>query len=151
MKFIRRLPKSGGVALLLICIVMLLAACSSGGVTQTPTPTESTAFHDTLKTTDGQFMLQLSVTPNRLGLNVFTVSVEDVSTGKPLSGVQVQLATTMLDMDMGTDRVVLQSKGNGQYSAQGTLSMEGHWQIRILLRTPDSALHEASVEFDTAS
>jgi len=150
MTFIRRLSETGGGALLLICVVVLLAACTTtGGGTQTPTG--SAAFHDTLKTTDGQFMIQFSVTPNRLGLNVFTVDVEDASSGKPTSIIQVQLATTMLDMDMGTDRVILQPKGNGQYSAQGTLSMIGHWQIRILLRTSNSTLHQASVEFDTSS
>ncbi len=149
MAIIHHLSKIGGVALLLICAGMLLAACNSGGNTQTPTA--SAGFHDTLKTTDGQFMIQFGVTPNRLGLNVFTVGVEDVSSGKSLPGLQVQLATTMLDMDMGTDRVILQSKGNGQYSAQGTLAMEGHWEIRILLRTPNSTLHQASVEFDTSS
>ena len=63
--------------------------------------------------------------------------------------MQAQLSTTMLDMDMGTDEIGLQSNGHGQYSTQGTLSMAGHWEIRILLHTPDATLHEASVEIDT--
>jgi nitrogen fixation protein FixH len=63
--------------------------------------------------------------------------------------MQAQLSTTMLDMDMGTDQVDLQPNGHGQYSAQGTLSMAGHWEIRVLLRTPDTALHVASVEINT--
>ena len=55
----------------------------------------------------------------------------------------------MLDMEMGTDQVDLQPHGHRQYSAQGMLSMAGRWQIRILLRTPDATLHEASLELDT--
>jgi copper transport protein len=147
MTLIHRLSTRMG-SLLLIGIVVLFAACSSAGSTPSP-PTEAPAFHTTLKTTDGQFVVQFSVTPNRLGLNVFTVGVEDASSGKPAPKMQTQLSTTMLDMDMGTDQVDLQPNVHGQYSAQGTLSMGGHWEIRILLRTPDATLHEASVELDT--
>lgn len=96
-------------------------------------------------------MVQFSVTPNRLGLNVFTVQVQDASSGKPALSLRVQLMTTMLDMDMGTDQVDLPSNGHGQYSAQGTLSMNGHWEIRILLRAPDASVHRTSVELDTST
>jgi len=149
MMSIRGLSKIRASALLLVCVVMLLTACSTGG-TQGP-PTGAAVFHTTLKTTDGQYVIQFSVTPNRLGLNVFTVGVEDASSGKPTSSIQVQLATTMLDMDMGTDRVDLPPNGHGQYSAQGTLSMVGRWEIRILLRTPDATLHQATVELNTSA
>ena len=135
-------------SLLLISIVVFLAACSTTGSVPS-TPTETAAFHSTLKTTDGQFVIQLSVTPNRLGLNNFIVGVENATSGKPVPAMQAQLSTTMLDMDMGTDEIGLQPNGHGQYSTQGTLSMAGHWEIRILLHTPDATLHEASVEIDT--
>jgi copper transport protein len=147
MTLIHRLSTIVG-SLLLIGTVVLLAACSTAGSTPSP-PTATAAFHTTLKTTDGQFVVQFSVTPNQLGLNVFTVGVEDASSGKPAPKMQTQLSTTMLDMDMGTDQVDLQPNGHGQYSSQGTLSMAGHWEIRILLRTQDATLHEASVELDT--
>ncbi len=131
-------------------MVVLLAACSTAGSASSPSqPTTTPAFHSTLKTTDGKYVIQFSVNPNRLGLNNFTVGVEDAGSGKPASTMQVQLSTTMLDMDMGTDQIGLQSNGHGQYSAQGSLSMAGHWEIRILLRTPDAGLHIASVELDT--
>jgi copper transport protein len=96
-------------------------------------------------------VIQFSVTPNRLGLNVFTVGVEDARSGNPAPSLQVQLTTTMLDMDMGTDQVDLLPDGHGQYSAQGTLSMGGHWEIRLLLRTPDTTLHQASAKLDTSA
>ena len=150
MTSIHRLSTIGGIVLLLIGAVALLAACDTGGATQKP-QTGAAAFHTTLKTTDGQFVIQFSVTPNRLGLNIFTVGVEDASSGKPAPSLQVRLATTMLDMDMGTDQVDLQPDGHGQYSAQGTLSMVGHWYIRILLRTPDAMLHQASLKLATSS
>ncbi len=147
MTLIHRVSRCMG-TVLLISAVVLLAACSAAGSTPSA-PTEVAAYHTTLKTTDDQFVVQFSVTPNRLGLNVFTVGVEDASSGNPAPTMQAELSTTMLDMDMGTDQIDLQPHGHGEYSAQGALSMAGHWEIRILLRTPDATLHEASVEINT--
>ena len=62
MKLIHRLSTLMG-SLLLISTVVLLAACSTTGSTPSP-PTETAAFHSTLKTTDGKYVIQLSVTPN---------------------------------------------------------------------------------------
>ena len=76
--------------------------------------------------------------------------MEEASSGKSAPSLQARLTTTMLDMDMGTDQVDLQPNGPGQYSAQGTLSMVGHWDIHILLRTPDALLHQADVELDVS-
>ena len=152
MTVLLRLAQLGGRLLLLIGAVGLLVACDTGGSAQTPTATVAKAgFHATLKTTDGQFVVQFSVTPNRLGLNAFTVAVQDASSNKPVPGLQVQLTTTMLDMDMGTDEMNLPPDGQGQYSAQGTLSMSGHWEIGILLRTQGASVHKASVELATAA
>lgn len=137
-------------SILLVGAVVFLAACGAGGGTQTP-PTGAAGFHATLKTTDGQFEIQFSVTPNQLGLNVFTVGLEEARSGKPAPGMQVQLSTTMLDMDMGTDEVKLLPDGHGQYSVQEMLSMSGHWEIRILLRPPDAILHQTSVKLTTGS
>jgi copper transport protein len=152
MTMLLRLAQIVGKLLLLIGAVVLLAACDTGGSAQTPTATVAKAgFHSTLKTTDGQFVIQFSVTPNRLGLNTFTVGVQNASSEKPVPGLQVQLTTTMLDMNMGTDQVNLSADGQGHYSAQGTLSMSGHWEIGILLRTQGASVHEASVELTTAT
>jgi hypothetical protein len=124
---------------------MLLAACSGSG-----SPANSTtSFQSQVKTSDGMFLVLFNVTPNRLGTNHFHVTVDNATTKKPVSNLQVQLATTMLDMAMGTDTYALQTSGNGQYSTSGDLSMGGRWQIRILVRTPDATLHTAQVQFST--
>ncbi len=57
----------------------------------------------------------------------------------------------MLDMDMGTDSINLQPNGQGKFSANGDLSMAGHWQVRIQIRTPDNTLHEVKVKFTASS
>jgi hypothetical protein len=89
------------------------------------------------------------VTPNHAGLSQFTVAVQNASTKQPVSHLQVQLLTTMLDMAMGTDTLPLQAQGAGTYSAQGDLSMGGHWEITILLRASGATQHKAQVQFTT--
>ena len=130
---------------------MLLVAC--GGTTNTPSSTTTTQakLQRSMDTSDGKFHLQLTITPDQAGNNTFTVSVTDAKSGKPLTGAQVQLFTTMLDMAMGTDSADLQSTGNGQYSTQGELSMAGNWQIGIQIRTADSQLHKDQIKISTTS
>ena len=127
----------------------------AGTLTPIAAPTQPTttkpvaAFNTTVKTTDNKFTVKLNVNPNRFGTNIFTVTVIDNSTGKPTSNVGVSLYTTMLDMDMGTDSVNLSPDGKGHFSSPGDLSMGGHWQIRIQIRTPDNTLHETKVKLFT--
>lgn len=106
-------------------------------------------FKATAQTTDGKFTAKLTVNPNTFGTNVFTVTVIDNSTGQPTTNVHVTLFTDMLDMDMGTDTVPLQPDGKGNFSAPGDLAMAGDWAIRIQIRTPDNALHEATIKLYT--
>ena len=149
MTFIRHMSKIGGMLLFLGLAGVLLAACSGGSSSQAQPTGATSAFHTTLKTSDGMYLIQFSVTPDRFGFNTFTVNVDAASSDKPATNLHVQLSTTMLDMAMGTDFLDLPSGGNGHYSAQGELSMSGHWEIQILLRTPDATLHEAKVQLST--
>lgn len=118
--------------------------------TQQLQPTNKTGVYTTtMATTDGKFGVKLEINPNRFGPNVFTVSVTDKATGKPVTNIGVVLYTTHLDMDMGTDSVNLLPDGKGHFSARGDLVMAGNWQIRIQIRTTDNTLHEAIVKFYT--
>jgi copper transport protein len=138
-----------GVAVL-ICVGLMnvfAGTLSPVAPTQQQAPTSTKPFNAAVKTSDNKFTLMLNVNPNRFGTNVFTVSVVDNSTGKATTNVGVSLYTTMLDMDMGTDALKLLPDGKGHFSARGDLSMGGHWEIRIQLRTSDNTLHEAKVDF----
>ena len=140
-----------GVAVL-ICVGLMNVFAGTLSPTAAPQqPTTGTAkpFNKIVKTSDNKFTVTLNINPNRFGPNVFTVSVVDNSTGKPAINVGVALYTTHLEMDMGTDTVNLQPDGKGHFSATGDLSMSGHWQIRIQIRTPDNTLHEATVYLST--
>ncbi len=109
------------------------------------------AFTGTAKTSDGKYSVTLNVNPNQFGLNTFTVTAKDLSTGEQLGANQanVTIFTTMLDMDMGTQSVDLQFNGKGSFSGSGELSMGGNWQIQVLLRTPDGKLHTANFDIST--
>ena len=144
--------KIGSIVCILSLLMLFLVACNGGSSTQSSTASNTpSSFQMATKTSDGAFQIQFGVTPDHLGLNTFTVRIADVSSGKAATNVQVSLSTTMLDMDMGTDIVSLQSNGQGRFTAQGDLSMSGHWEIRIQVRTPDHVLHEATVKLSTSA
>ena len=149
MNDLRMLYKGGLAALFVGLCCMLLVACG-GSPSSSANGTASSSFHTALKTTDGKYSIQFSVTPNHAGINIFDVSVMDSGNGTVVTNVSVRLSTTMLDMAMGTSQVNLVPDGNGHFSAQGDLSMAGNWEIRIQLQTPDKVLHEASVHFVSA-
>ncbi len=115
---------------------------------QTTPTTSSNAFTTTVKTTDKQFTLTFNVTPNHFGNNEFTVSVLN-SKGQPDTSVGVSLYNTMLDMDMGTRHLDLQSAGQGHYKGSDQLDMSGHWQVRIDVRTQSGSISHATVSFTT--
>jgi magnesium-transporting ATPase (P-type) len=97
-------------------------------------------FVATKQTSDAQLTVTLSLTPDRFGPNVFTVTALDRQ-GRPTMLGSVSLSTTMLDMDMGTDIIELSPDTHGRFSGTGSLSMTGDWQIRVLIRTLDGKVH----------
>lgn len=106
-------------------------------------------YTSTVHTSDSKFSALLEVNPNRFGANVFTVTVTDGSTGQVDTSVSVNISTTMLDMEMGTDLISLTPDGKGHFNGSGDLSMAGKWQISIQIRTPDHALHVAIADIVT--
>ncbi|MGI9059105.1 MAG: copper resistance protein CopC [Ktedonobacteraceae bacterium] len=116
---------------------------------QQPATNAASAYNTIVQTTDHAFTVKLNINPNRFGTNLFTVTVIDNSTGKPTTNVGVSVYTQMLDMDMGTDNVNLLPDGKGHFSAPGDLAMSGNWAIRVQIRAPDHALHEAKLKIFT--
>lgn len=145
-------PVAGVAVLLCVGLMNVFAGTLSPiAVAQQQHPQTGTnqGFHQTVKTADNKFSAQLTITPNRFGTNIFTVSVIDNSTNSPTTKVGVSIYTTNLDMDMGTQSVNLTPEGKGHFSAPGDLPMSGDWSIRIQIRTPDNTLHEANVTIFT--
>ncbi|HVB23782.1 MAG TPA: CopD family protein [Ktedonobacteraceae bacterium] len=131
----------------LVCVGLMSVFASTLSATtpgqQQPTPGKTSVYNATAQTTDNTFTVKLNINPNRFGTNVFTVTIIDNGTSKATTNVNVSLFTTMLDMDMGTDTVALQSNSKGSYSASGELAMGGHWEIRVAIHALDGTFHEA--------
>jgi hypothetical protein len=124
-----------------LSLLLFCTACGNSNSSSTSSP----AFHTTLQMTDKTFIVQVTITPNQVGNNTFTVTFLSPQR-RSSQNVQVDLQTTMLDMAMGTESVPLQADYQGSYSGQGTLTMSGHWQIRVVLHTPDHRLHEGQFQ-----
>ena len=136
------------IALLLGCLLLLLAACGTSSSSQTSTAPSS--FQTTLKTSDQKFLIRLNITPNSFGENTFTVIVRNADGSNPTTPLNVRLQNTMLEMNMGVDTINLQPNSKGQYSAQDYFDMGGSWEVDINVQTPDQTLHTASVRLVVA-
>jgi hypothetical protein len=129
-----------------------LAACNSGSSGHsTATATPSSAFQTTSKTSDNALVIRLSVSPSHLGENQFTVTVTDAGSGQAVTQAKVTLFNTMTTMYMGTDDLLMQSNGKGQYTASALFTMSGKWQVHVAVRTADNALHETTMFFTVAA
>lgn len=107
-------------------------------------------FHTTVQTFDGDFSITLDITPDRSGPNSFAAQVTSIPDNKPATHIMITLYTTMQDMAMGTDSVVLHADGKGRFSAtSNVLSMGGHWTIGIVIQTADHVVHKAGTSLVT--
>ncbi len=107
-------------------------------------------FTTTIKTSDKQFSLTLTVSPDRSGPNTFTIAIFD-SHGVKTTHVSVSIYATMLEMDMGTTPIKLQPDAKGNFSALANLDMGGKWGLRVEIGTPDLKFHEANVQIVAAN
>jgi len=141
-----------------ICVLFfcfgLLSSCGASAPIATTTTTlphpqptiPAGPYHTTVQTFDGNFTITLDITPNHSGQNRFSMRVVDNSTHKMAEHVIITLYTTMQDMPMGTDSVVLHAEGGGQFSAMSdVLSMGGHWALGVTIQTTNHIIHKAGV------
>jgi copper transport protein len=98
-------------------------------------------FHATMQTFDHEFTVMLSISPNQQGSNVFTVSIANPRTNKPITHVRVDVNTEMLDQNLGIGFLPLKPDGHGHFSGRGDLVLSGHWQIIVQITTPNDPYH----------
>lgn len=138
-----------GSLLLVLCISLTGGCATTRTATVATQPslvaTASSFFHTTVETFDRTFTLTLTILPGHTGTNRFNIQIAD-HTGRPAEHVKMTLYTTMQDMSMGTDSVVLHPDGPGQFSATSdVLNMGGRWAIGIAVQTADQRIHKAGV------
>jgi YtkA-like len=126
--------------------MLWLTACSTSS-TGTSSGASKPAFVQTQ--TAGNYAVTLRVSPAKFGYNTFSVSLKDSNSGTPVNNATVQIFTTMLDMDMGTQSTSLHpasGASQGVYSGGGELSMAGNWQLAVKV-TPPSPAQSFAVNF----
>jgi hypothetical protein len=137
----------------LLCASTLTSCGAPSPPTTAPAPQPHLAqvahpLHVTVKTLDGDFTVTLDITSNRSGTNVFMVHVLDKHTDNMATHAKISLYTTMQDMPMATDSILLHADGRGQFRATGdNLSVAGHWAIGIAIQLADHSMHKAGVTF----
>jgi predicted metal-binding membrane protein len=81
----------------------------------------------------GGYAITLHATPAKPGTNVFVVTLGN-SHKDQIAQAQVVIDTTMLDMEMGTEQVLLQPAAGsepGIYEGRSDLTMPGHWELVV--------------------
>ena len=63
----------------------------------------------------------------------FTLHVSDAA-GRPITGATAQVSLEMTFMDMGTNVVHLQDRGNGNYTGVGQFTMPGDWDCHVIVK-----------------
>ncbi|WP_026574649.1 copper resistance protein CopC [Bacillus sp. UNC438CL73TsuS30] len=118
--------------LLIGAIILILSVL----LTNLPTAMSAPGPFLETKTADHGNKVQLRVTPNVIGENLFEVMVKDKK-GQRLNGIeQVTLTFTSLDMNMGVNTVTLKKKAEGIYSLKGmSLNMAGSWRVHVHVLT----------------
>jgi hypothetical protein len=119
--------------------ILWLTACSSSSAGSLSGGSKA-AFVQTQ--TSGSYAVTLRVSPAKFGYNTFSVTVDESGGGAPVSNATVEIFTTMLDMDMGTQSTGLKPAAGaspGVYSGGGELSMAGNWQLVVKVTPPSPA------------
>jgi copper transport protein len=79
--------------------------------------------------------LTLRITPAHVGSNAFAVAVHDPRPNATDAATKMLLRFSSLDMNMGTLEAVAAPVDGHGYVAQGAyISMDGRWQIEVILR-----------------
>ncbi len=124
-----------GVIVLFAGVLTLTAPPLGGAASALQTPLEQPQlFIQPL----GQITVALSVSPVRVGKNVFEIAVTD-SSGKPVEDIlKVWIDFVYLDQPLGSTTAVAQPTGEGRYRVEGVLmSLPGNWHVTVSVRLKD--------------
>jgi len=85
------------------------------------------------------YRIELHVSPNRAAAeNTFSLRI--TKNGQPVTGAEVVIGATMLDMEMGTQSYALKETSPGVYThAAPALVMVGHWGLAFNVTPKDGA------------
>jgi copper transport protein len=144
-----------GAAVLLVVGLLLIAPPARDLATQAAQASApaagSSVYTNTATATD--LTVQLTVDPNKVGLNTYRIKLADAS-GPVSDATLVRLDFTFADPKFGTSNIVLPPAGDGVYEASGAnFAQVGRWQVTTVVRRngKDDALTTFTVEVPDAA
>ena len=75
-----------------------------------------------------------------------TLQIVHSSTQQLVTNAHVSVESNMETMDMGTDIVNAQSQSDGTYHVPVQFTMDGSWQVRVLVAVPGMKTESATFE-----
>jgi hypothetical protein len=97
----------------------------------------------------GPYQITMRVDPNPPPTTkpaTLTLQIVHSSTRQLVTNARVVVESNMETMDMGTDVANAQSQSNGMYSAPVQFSMNGTWQVRVIVTVPGAKTESATFE-----
>ena len=144
-----------GVLVVLVTAFLLILPPTRGvlasGRATAPQANGSSVYQNTTVAND--LGVQLTVTPNKVGDNIFKVLLTGHD-GPVSNATLVRLQFTFADPKFGMSEVVLPPAGNGVYQASGAnFAQVGRWQVTVVIRRTgqDDALTSFTVEVPDAA
>src|SRR5579859_6159159 len=128
-------------------IAFLILLTWLGTVLTSIIPHKVTAQEQTVRA--GPFQISLQINPNpplTTQPATLTIQLLSSSTQQPVINAHVTLESTMVEMDMGIDRVEARAQGDGTYIANVRFSMSGFWKIHAIFIAPGIASISADFE-----
>ncbi|MBI2822610.1 MAG: copper resistance protein CopC [Acidobacteria bacterium] len=117
-------------------------------LTNVPPAATSGPAGPVLTANETDFEVSLKVHPNQIGHNQVEVVVQDKE-GQAVSDLaSLILVISMVDMDMGTERIEAEVQPDGSYQAEVVLGMAGTWEIDVRMMEKGSSDQKA-VTFQT--
>jgi copper transport protein len=118
---------------LLVAGVLISQAPGKPGAVGATGPVRPIVLNATAEDVSARFVM----TPGRIGLNRFDITVNE-GDGRPVpNGTEVVLRISTLDVDTGTTEAKTEALGGGRFTAAGTyVSTVGLWEVAALVRRP---------------
>lgn len=134
-RFRRAVLAEIGVAAVILLVVGVLTGSSPGTVTSFAPAGPFRPF--ILDSAAEGLKGRLVLSPGRIGLNRFDLTVTDDRGQPPPQGTELLLRVSTLDRDTGTNEVKTEALSGGRFTAAGTyLSTVGLWEVAALVRRP---------------
>ncbi|HZR44604.1 MAG TPA: FixH family protein [Ktedonobacteraceae bacterium] len=131
-----------GLGIVFLIVMTFIGTVVTEILPHRPTPRVQTAQA-------GSYQITLQVDPNPPSITQpanLSLQIVHSASRQLVTNARVTLESTMVSMDMGSDRTDAQMQSAGIYLAHVQFSMGGSWQIRVIVATPGAQTESTTFE-----